>query len=400
MSNANGGTRYAITKEISWTTADQPESVTPPLFNRGMSWIDAAQLPAGDRMTPIAAGINRGYAEFCELLSEADRGQEWLADGSPTIVPWMAARFGIEESFGRRLARLAQRLEDLPELRKRFGAGELSLDAVELLSEVARPETEHALIEDALGRDLHDVGRIVSRAKPPTIEQSADDRATEWVSTQWNLHHRRMRVGGQLAGVGAQYVEDRLVEGAKRIPRNPETGQYDDWNKRMADSLVETCATSSGELPTPTMVVHTELEALRDGEGISEISGGPVISNEIARMLGCDAEVEAVVERDGKPIGIGRKSRRIPGWLRRQVENRDHHCQFPGCGRTAFLQIHHIEHWADGGRTDFDSLVLLCWWHHIFIHEKGWHITCGPGDGFRFRRPDWTPYPPPIVRRT
>lgn len=349
-------------------------------------------------MDEVAARINRDLASFCDLLAVADRAQEWLADGSPSAQQWLTARFGMDPRHGRRLVRLAHRLEDLPELRKRFGVGDLSLDEVDMLAEVATPETELDLIERADGRDLHDISRLASRARPPTREQAADRRKTEWLSTQWDLHRRKMAIRGELSGVHGHIVEERLVTGAKTMPKNLETGQYEEWDKRMADSLVELCATDSdGETPIPTLVVNTEASALEnpDGLALAEISRGPVISNELARMLGCDSEVEPVITLDGRPIGIGRKSRKIPGWLRRQVTARDHHCQAPGCGRTVFLQIHHRQAWSDGGGTDLENLVLLCWWHHIFIHEKGWHITRGPDGRFVFRKPDWTPYPPP-----
>lgn len=344
----------------------------------------------------MASRINRELATFCELLVEADRAQEWLADGSPTPQQWLTARFGLDPAYGRRLVRLARRLDGLPELSKRFGTGEISLDAVELLSEVATPQTELELIEKADGRDLSDVARIASRANPPSNEKSARERDQEWASTQWDLHHRRMAIRGDLYGAHAEMVEQRLVAAAKEMPKNPETRRYDDWTKRMANALVEVCATSEGEIPIPTTVVHTEAGALFDTDelGVSELQSGPVISVEMARMLSCDCDVELVFENDGTPVGIGRKSRKIPGWLRRQVIARDHHCRFPGCGRTAFIQIHHRQPWSEGGATDLDNLVLLCWWHHIFIHEKGWHITRDPGGRFVFRKPDWTPYPP------
>lgn len=379
----------------SWVTPDSPPNLSPTSCSIiGMNWMDPTQSPAGDRMAPIATRINRDYAAFCELLVEADHAQEWLADGSPSIVQWLSARFGIQESFGRRLAKLAKRLQDLPELTKRFATGELSFDAVELLSEVATRENELDLIENAKDRDLHDIARMASRSQPPTIDESADARSAQWLSTQWDLRRQKMRVAGQLTGVGAQIVEDRLVEGAKQIPKNLETGEYDDWDKRMADSLIETCATSSDQSRVPIAVVHAELEALTEpgGTGVSELAGGPVIANEMARMLACDCDVETVIEKGRQPIGIGRKSRKIPGWLRRQVIARDHHCRAPGCGRTVFLQIHHIQSWADLGETELENLILLCWWHHIFIHENGWHITRDPGGRFVFRKPDWTPY--------
>jgi hypothetical protein len=361
-----------------------------------MSWIDASQGPAGERMARVAGRLNAALAEFCELLVEADRAQEWLADGAPNVVQWLTARFGIEAGFGRHLTRLSHRLDSLPELSKRFAAGELSLDAVELLAEVATPETELELIEDALGGDLAAIARSASRRKGLTAEESQMEREAEWFSTQWDLQHRKTRMAGELTGMDAQLVEDRLVEGAKKTPKNPETETYDDWNKRMADALVEVCATEGGNAPVPVLTVHADLAALTEpeGDGVSELGMGPVVANETAPMLACDADVEIALSQDHRVVGVGRKQRKVPGWLRRQVEARDHHCQFPGCGRTALLQVHHLQHWAEGGPTDLDNLVLLCWWHHLFIHEHRWHITRDHDHRFVFRRPGWTPYPP------
>lgn len=348
-------------------------------------------------MVAVATEINSRLARFCELILEADRSQEWLADGSPDPGQWLTARFGLDPAYGRRLVRIARRLDDLPQMQRRFATGGLSLDAVDVLSEVATPESEIGLLEEAEGKDLHDLARLASRHKPPTREESATSRETGWMSTQWDLHRRKMRFAGELAGAEAAVVEKRLVEKAVAMPKNPETGEYEDWSKRLADALIEACATDSqGNAPLPTLVVHTDFSALTspDTDAVSEISTGPVISNELARMLGCDSALEMAIERDGRPLGVGRKTRSVPGWLRRQVEHRDHHCRFPGCGRTVFLQVHHRIPWALGGNTDLDDLVLLCWWHHIFVHEKGWHITKGSARGFVFRKPDWTPYPP------
>jgi hypothetical protein len=46
----------------------------------------------------------------------------------------------------------------------------------------------------------------------------------------------------------------------------------------------------------------------------------------------------------------------------------------PGCHRTHGLDGHHIQHWAHGGRTDLDNLVLLCRYHHRLFHDDGFAL--------------------------
>ena len=68
---------------------------------------------------------------------------------------------------------------------------------------------------------------------------------------------------------------------------------------------------------------------------------------------------------------------------------------FSGCDNSNWLQVHHIVHWSQGGPTDLDNLILLCGFHHRYLHEHGWHITTNKNNQFVFCKPDWTPYPPP-----
>jgi HNH endonuclease len=37
--------------------------------------------------------------------------------------------------------------------------------------------------------------------------------------------------------------------------------------------------------------------------------------------------------------------------------------------------IHHLKPWAQGGRTDLENQVLLCFWHHRMVHEGGWRLA-------------------------
>ena len=45
--------------------------------------------------------------------------------------------------------------------------------------------------------------------------------------------------------------------------------------------------------------------------------------------------------------------------------------------RRSWTAAHHIKHWAHGGATDLDNLVLLCHRHHWLVHEGGWQLLRG-----------------------
>jgi hypothetical protein len=202
----------------------------------------------------------------------------------------------------------------------------------------------------------------------------------------------------QLPHFELEIVETAIRHRADKIGPDPETGVFDAYSQRMADGLVEVCATTGDQTTTPPQVtVFAELDALvTETSGVTELGSGALIPNETARRLSCDCVLETVITDGSVVIGVGRNSRTVPGWLRRLVHHRDGgSCRFDGCDNTNWLQVHHIVHWSKGGTTDLTNLILLCGFHHRFVHEKGWHITTGPGGVFQFRKPDWTLYPEP-----
>ena len=124
------------------------------------------------------------------------------------------------------------------------------------------------------------------------------------------------------------------------------------------------------------VVVHADAAALSGEEpgGRCELDDGSPLAIETVRRLACDASIVQLLERDGQPLRIGRRTRTIPPALRRALNARDRGCRFPGCGSRRFLDAHHIEHWAKGGATDLDNLLLLCGHHHRLLHEGGYRV--------------------------
>ncbi len=144
------------------------------------------------------------------------------------------------------------------------------------------------------------------------------------------------------------------------------------------------------------VVIHVEQEALPEGgDGSCLLADGPALAPETARRLACDASIVTLLERAGEPLGVGRKTRKIPLPLRRALKARDGCCRFPGC-TNRHVQAHHIKHWAVGGETELTNLVNLCRRHHRLVHEGGWTVD----HELRFHNaygilvPDVPPLPP------
>ena len=120
-------------------------------------------------------------------------------------------------------------------------------------------------------------------------------------------------------------------------------------------------------------------------------AGGIHVSAETARRLACDAAAVTMHHGPGGEIlDVGRRTRTISPALRRALAARDRQCRFPGCGNHR-CDGHHIEHWADGGRTALDNLVLLCRRHHRAVHEEGFRVTIDAAGDVQFLRPDGRP---------
>jgi hypothetical protein len=287
-------------------------------------------------------------------------------------------------------------LAGLPRLTERFQSGDLSFDRVEAIARMATAESESALIGEAMGSTVAGLERSARKADYPETDpaQLLDDR---YCYIQRSLDGMQGKLTARLPGADMDVVESAVRSRADRMPANPDTGVFDSYPQRMADGLVELASTTTGDgSHVPAQVtVHADLEALVSSEnGITETGLGSLVANETARRLACDSIVECAVFYRNQPLGVGRRTRTVPRWLRRQLWDRDGGCRFPGCGRTSWVHAHHIIHWSRGGPTDVDNLILLCGFHHRFLHEHGWSIL-NTDSGFQVSKPDGRPYPPP-----
>ena len=127
---------------------------------------------------------------------------------------------------------------------------------------------------------------------------------------------------------------------------------------------------------------------VRRGQAALEEAGGIHVSAATAQRLACDAAAVGMRHgQNGQVLDVGRKKRTISPALRRALAVRDRQCRFPGC-QARRCDAHHIRHWAHGGATALDNLVLLCRRHHRAVHEEGFRVTLDVMGSVQFVRPD------------
>ena len=358
--------------------------------------ISTAAGLSNDEITGRLDGLFRLIAaaqgDVAVLFGEVDRRQTYRDEGATSAESWAAERFGVSASTARALTHLGEKAWDLPHLMGSLCAGELSLDKVRAVAEVATPETDRELADKARGhsvRELADIARTTKAPSPPSARSEHDRRFL-----RFNDQFRTMSV--QLPAESYAETRSCLEARARKVPSDGETP----WDQRLCDAFSEIIRTSiagaSGRATTTSpyfVVLHVPLAALveeggRSTELAGELERDGLISIETVQQIACDATVAIGVDDDvGHTMYEGRARRDPTDAQRREVMRRDRHCRFPGCTNVTFTNTHHVVPWKPGGLTDLDNLALICLYHHHLVHSRGWTVSGNANADLTFTGP-------------
>jgi len=166
----------------------------------------------------------------------------------------------------------------------------------------------------------------------------------------------------------------------------------------LADALVAMASASTNPagagsaVATARMLVITNYDVLTQML-TGKLPDGTVLSASTVRRLACDAEIlPAVFGWDSQLLDLGTGARTASVGQRVALAERDGGCR--GCGALAeFCAAHHIWHWAAGGPTDLDNLVLLCAGCHHLVHEGGYTVHKKPDGQYIIVAPSQTRQP-------
>ena len=360
----------------------------------------------------VHASLRRSLAAMdeahqCAVLwfGEIMRRRLYRDLGFSTINQYARQELGFSTSRTGDFIRLSRQLENLPAVREAVAAGQLGYTKAREIVSVATPETEACWLEVARGTRkvlVYEVKKAkrAARVDPAQVEllpnaapvagprelpvRFAVDLTPEQEARRAALVERLHKLGGVPADRAelmlealAALVEMKEDETAAAVAvADVADGTYPAHRaakksahraaKKIARGVRRKTAkkTPRGVLASrPPVQIHVHENRATGRMAVQTDAGERELGRADAERMRCDA---AVCEHGG------RNTTTIAPRVRREVLARDRHrCRAPGCGRTRFLEVHHIVPRQRGGSNRSENLVTLCGACHRLWHERG-----------------------------
>ena len=414
-------------------------------FTEAVSALISSGVPAdAAALVSMRTQLDTLAALMCEAELRFDTHELWRDEGSGSLRAWLADAYGLSRKDASRLARRAERLESWPEVVEAWSHGRLSGTQVDVVvatvpSRFVSVFADHAAEVVQVLEPLDAVQTEIAMRQWVKCAEAADgpEQFTERPSGVYldTTFDGQVSLQGHLSQAEAAIVQSalRVFDVPDELDDNGEVvGERRSLGKRNADALVEICrfalshrdgAGESGRfVPHVSLVVDVNelrasalrgagvctqagLEELAETRGWSAAerawftdalhrhgSGvtheGELLDATAVGTLTCDSVVQRILVAGSKVLEMGREVRTATPSQRRAIIARDRHCRAPGCRtKPKHCDVHHIDHWINGGRTDVDRMVLLCGTHHREFHKPGYRMELDDQAVFTVRSP-------------
>jgi hypothetical protein len=385
-------------------------------------------------------------AEEGRWLLAARRSAAHVHLGFGSFAEYIERLFGYTARSTQEKLRVAEALEELPELTQALESGVLSWSVLRELTRVAVADTEHEWLNVAQGKTVRQLEELVagkSSGDTPGAAGLATARryvlrfevaAETFALFREALGCLRRRSGADLrdddslllamarqvlggpaddgrssyqialtvcpaCGAGQQQASGELVPvGAEVIAMAHCDGQHLGHIPSRAanqNAVVDIDVGASSDTANAHVGVGMQETPNLHGRDASLSTSSTPSETPLSESAPVDARIHAAASRAcaARPDPRTRAKQSIPPALRRAVLLRDQHrCQVPGCRNTTFLDLHHIQLRSEGGRHELGNMLTICGCHHRATHRGALLIEKGPDGRVVFRHADGSVY--------
>ena len=368
----------------------------------------AAVCVAAVDVTGVSSGVLRervgliGRAEStlaalkAEVLAELAR-----RDGSGAAK--RAVREVLRSSPSRAYndVKAAERLAGLAATSEALASGEVPAEHARLIARASSegPIDEAELVEAAKTQTYDELARTVKRQQHELSGddgQAMHDRQRQKRSARMfqNAETGMYVLNAEFDPVTGAYVAGALAHKERELWRAEDPKRRRIHTQRCADALEELILyPEKGKASGVALVLVADYDTAHQQLIDARVCDGtPLPAAELVK-LACEADVfPAVFNARTQDLWLGRRRRCASDAQRIALMVRDKACV--GCGADANRSFaHHIQHWENGGTTDYPNLVTVCNDCHHDIHEHRHQIETDPKTGKHRVVPPPDPFP-------
>lgn len=342
----------------------------------------SAQAEELVEMASFASKFDALFARKVDRFANAGGPQ---SEEHPSATAFLADRCRMSAGHARRKVALGNAVDRAPRAFTAWSDDRISADQATVLFRAAEAvpdvylDAEEKLVEIVEGLSVKNTARTLEYWRQsvdgPGEFGMEQQQLRRGLSASRSLNGM-VRVDGWLTTPAGEaflaLLDAHMPPTADGDHRTPTQRRHDAFEEIIRDQL------DHGENPVrggekPHVTVVTDLDGLQGiAGGLHETLNGDVVDVETIRMLACDASISRIVlGPDSEVLDIGRKTRVWTAAQRRAITARDRHCTARGCERPPhWCDIHHEDHWADGGTTSVEKGKLFCRFHHTIEHIK------------------------------
>jgi len=321
-----------------------------------------------ERIELLAQREREATAALVAHLAVMDDRRLYLSEGFSCLFTYCTQVLHYSEHAACNRMEVARAARQYPVILEMLADGSLSLTAVRLLAPELTPANHRDLLLAARHKGKRQVQELVARLRPlPPVLSIVRQLPTRTASLVFNPAPNNGAASGAEPSPPAPVLEIRPPKRPVVVPLSP---------KRYQVAF------------TATQETHDLLERAQDllRHQIPNGDIGEVIAKAL-KVLVRDLEKQKLAATD-RPRGRRSSdphSRHIPAEVKRQVWKRDEGmCAFVAhngrrCGERAFVEFHHVDPHAVGGKATIDNIQLRCRAHNGYEAELYFDAITLPG---------------------
>lgn len=336
-----------------------------------------------ERIQDLHRRLTRGKAELIAAIYEFDANNLAEAHGASSTATWLCRVLGISRSTAYEYVRVGKELVDFPILDFAFERGEVDYSTVRLLLKYITSDNEQELVDLAKKLGHEQMKKVLSGQETKDSRdvpeyyfrlRELDNGSVAFEGVANAVDGAALRAALKI-GESAYYDSDNGEEEAAAAEAKPArqtvSGHGMPVGRELLKAFMGIVQIARTKPTNPLRAPGAHVNVVLNADAHAYMPAGPKAPSKVLENLVANALARlTVTDKSGMALNVGRAQRLATDkQVNALMTMWSHQCAMPGCNNTRFMEIHHMQEWADGGETNLDNLIPLCSACHSLVTD-------------------------------